>query len=207
MEPTALWQGPSAGGQGSVSFSELFPGELRVDMRWSGRSTQTVWFADGRAVAGSVELRKRAAELGGALRAIPGPKDGVYLEGDGKARPTIARGTKVMVRTADGTMVLGKVSRAVSDGRFSVQKVECLGSCGTAPMMQINDDGYYENVGPAKCSRILASLRNDLQPLPDNPVPVTVGADGRQVLATGQAIGSSVTGLHRLPEQPAGGDA
>jgi len=97
----------------------------------------------------------------------------------------------------------GEVS---ADGRFSVQKVECLGSCGTAPMMQINDDGYYENVGPGKCARILASLRNDLQPLPDNPVPVTVGADGRQVLATGQAIGSSVTGLHRLPEQ-AGGEA
>jgi NADH-quinone oxidoreductase subunit E len=97
----------------------------------------------------------------------------------------------------------GEVS---ADGRFSVQKVECLGSCGTAPMMQINDDGYYENVGPGKCARILASLRQDLQPLPDNPVPVTVGTDGRQVLATGQAVGSSVTGLHRLPEQ-AGGEA
>ncbi|MFW8626654.1 NADH-quinone oxidoreductase subunit NuoE [Deinococcus sp. ME38] len=97
----------------------------------------------------------------------------------------------------------GEVS---ADGRFSVQKVECLGSCGTAPMMQINDDGYYENVGPGKCARILESLRQDLQPLPDNPVPVTVGTDGRQVLATGQAVGSSVTGLHRLPEQ-AGGEA
>ncbi|WP_291428206.1 NADH-quinone oxidoreductase subunit NuoE [Deinococcus sp.] len=92
------------------------------------------------------------------------------------------------------------------DGRFSVQKVECLGSCGTAPVMQIGDDGYYENVGPGKCAQILESLRNDLQPLPDNPVPVTVGDDGRQVLATGQAVGSSVTGLHRLPGH-AGGDA
>ncbi|PNY81921.1 NADH-quinone oxidoreductase subunit NuoE [Deinococcus koreensis] len=85
------------------------------------------------------------------------------------------------------------------DGRFSVQKVECLGSCGTAPMMQINDDGYYENVGPSKCARILAELRSDRQPLPDNPVPVTVTADGRQSLASGEVVGASVTGLHQLP--------
>ncbi|THF86191.1 NADH-quinone oxidoreductase subunit NuoE [Deinococcus sp. KSM4-11] len=91
------------------------------------------------------------------------------------------------------------------DGRFSVQKVECLGSCGTAPMMQINDDGYYENVGPAKCARILESLRHDLQPLPDNLVPVTITADGRQTLASGEVVGTSITGLTRLPEH-AGGD-
>ncbi|MVN85724.1 NADH-quinone oxidoreductase subunit NuoE [Deinococcus sp. HMF7620] len=81
------------------------------------------------------------------------------------------------------------------DGRFSVQKVECLGSCGTAPMLQINDDGYYENVGPGKCARILADLRVDRQPLPDNPVPVTVTAEGRQVMANGQTVGTSLTGL------------
>ena len=31
------------------------------------------------------------------------------------------------------------------DGRFSLQRVECLGSCGTAPMFQLNDD-YHENL-------------------------------------------------------------
>ncbi|CAM3509944.1 NADH-quinone oxidoreductase subunit NuoE [Deinococcus frigens] len=93
------------------------------------------------------------------------------------------------------------------DGRFSVQKVECLGSCGTAPMMQINDDGYYENVTPSKCARILESLHADLQPLPDNPVPVTVNAEGRQVLASGEAIGASITGLGQLPPITPGGEA
>ncbi|GGO27327.1 NADH-quinone oxidoreductase subunit NuoE [Deinococcus humi] len=85
------------------------------------------------------------------------------------------------------------------DGRFSVQKVECLGSCGTAPLIQINDDGYYEKVTPGKCASILKALRADLQPLPDNPVPVTVNAEGRQVLASGEAVGASVTGLNQLP--------
>jgi len=31
------------------------------------------------------------------------------------------------------------------DGKFTVSRVECLGSCGTAPMMQVNDE-YYENL-------------------------------------------------------------
>src|SRR6266446_4906017 len=32
-----------------------------------------------------------------------------------------------------------------TDGRFSLVAVECLGSCGTAPMMQVNDD-YHESL-------------------------------------------------------------
>jgi NADH-quinone oxidoreductase subunit E len=43
------------------------------------------------------------------------------------------------------------------DGKFTLKKVECLGSCGTAPMMQINDD-YYEGLTEEKIDRILASL-------------------------------------------------
>ncbi|MBX7171269.1 MAG: NAD(P)H-dependent oxidoreductase subunit E [Pyrinomonadaceae bacterium] len=43
------------------------------------------------------------------------------------------------------------------DGKFTVSLVECLGSCGTAPMMQIGFD-YYENLTPEKCDEILDKL-------------------------------------------------
>jgi NADH-quinone oxidoreductase subunit E len=43
------------------------------------------------------------------------------------------------------------------DGKFSISRVECLGSCGTAPVMQINDD-YYENLTADKIDEILAGL-------------------------------------------------
>lgn len=43
------------------------------------------------------------------------------------------------------------------DGKFTVTLVECLGSCGTAPMMQIDFD-YYEDLTPEKCDKILDSL-------------------------------------------------
>jgi NADH-quinone oxidoreductase E subunit len=32
------------------------------------------------------------------------------------------------------------------DGRFSLEEVECLASCGTAPCMQINNGAYHENL-------------------------------------------------------------
>jgi NADH-quinone oxidoreductase subunit E len=44
-----------------------------------------------------------------------------------------------------------------ADGRFSLSEVECLGSCGTAPMFQINFD-YHENLTPEKAGEILDSL-------------------------------------------------
>ena len=43
------------------------------------------------------------------------------------------------------------------DGKFTLSEVECLGSCGTAPVMQVNDD-YHEALTPAKLDSLLESL-------------------------------------------------
>jgi NADH-quinone oxidoreductase subunit E len=48
----------------------------------------------------------------------------------------------------------GEVSK---DGKVTVTKVECLGSCGTAPMMQIGDK-YYENLTPDKAVQIIKGM-------------------------------------------------
>lgn len=48
----------------------------------------------------------------------------------------------------------GEVSK---DGNVTVSRVECLGSCGTAPMMQVNDT-YYENLTPEKAVEIVKGL-------------------------------------------------
>ena len=44
------------------------------------------------------------------------------------------------------------------DGRFTLKKVECLASCDTAPVIQINDD-YHENLTPEKIDQILDGLK------------------------------------------------
>ena len=47
--------------------------------------------------------------------------------------------------------------------KFTLKKVECLGSCNTAPVVQINDD-YFENLTPQKIKEIVAALRQDRVP-------------------------------------------
>ena len=51
-----------------------------------------------------------------------------------------------------------KKGQTTADGKFTLNAVECLGSCGTAPVMQINDD-YYENLTEQKIDEIIASLK------------------------------------------------
>jgi NADH-quinone oxidoreductase subunit E len=46
------------------------------------------------------------------------------------------------------------------DGMFTLQEVECLGSCGTAPMMQVNEK-YYENLTLAAVDALLDRLARD----------------------------------------------
>ena len=45
-----------------------------------------------------------------------------------------------------------------TDGRFTLLSVECLGSCGTAPVLMVNND-YHENVTPQDVERLLTELK------------------------------------------------
>lgn len=53
-----------------------------------------------------------------------------------------------------------EVGQTTGDNLFTLVRVECLGSCATAPMMQINHD-YYENLTKAEVDRILEKLANE----------------------------------------------
>jgi NADH-quinone oxidoreductase subunit E len=50
------------------------------------------------------------------------------------------------------------VGETTEDGMFTLSTVECLGSCGTAPMMQIDDD-YYENLTPERVDEVIDNLK------------------------------------------------
>ena len=49
-------------------------------------------------------------------------------------------------------------AQTTSDGKFTVEFVECLASCGTAPVMMCNDD-FYEGVSHAKADEICAKCK------------------------------------------------
>jgi len=50
-----------------------------------------------------------------------------------------------------------ELGQTTPDKKFSLSEVECLGSCGTAPVAQINDD-YHENLTPESVVRLIDEL-------------------------------------------------
>jgi len=53
-----------------------------------------------------------------------------------------------------------EIGGVTPDGKFSLALTECLGSCGTAPAMQVGDR-YFENLTPESVGEILEQLSND----------------------------------------------
>ena len=60
--------------------------------------------------------------------------------------------------------ILGiKEGETTEDGLFTLSTVECLGSCGTCPVVQVNDV-YYENMTTEKVDELIGSLRKGEMP-------------------------------------------
>ena len=60
--------------------------------------------------------------------------------------------------------ILGiKVGQTTNDGLFTLSSVECLASCGTCPVIQVNDV-YYENMTNEKVDKLIESLRKGVMP-------------------------------------------
>ena len=51
-----------------------------------------------------------------------------------------------------------KCGETTSDGKITLRTAECLASCGTAPMMQV-DKEYFENLTPTSVDEILQKLQ------------------------------------------------
>lgn len=52
-----------------------------------------------------------------------------------------------------------KLGETTADGMFTIKTAECLGSCGTGPMMQVGDN-YYELLDEEKVDQILENFKN-----------------------------------------------
>ncbi len=50
------------------------------------------------------------------------------------------------------------VGETTPDGRFTLSTAECLGSCGTAPVLMVNDT-YHENMTIEKIDKLLEELK------------------------------------------------
>jgi NADH-quinone oxidoreductase subunit E len=48
--------------------------------------------------------------------------------------------------------------QTTADGHFTLSTVECLGSCGTAPVVMVNE-AYHENMSPERLDALIEELR------------------------------------------------
>lgn len=57
-----------------------------------------------------------------------------------------------------------KAGETTADGKFSIQSVECLGACGYAPMMQITNGVYVNDLTKEKVDKVIEDLKADKLP-------------------------------------------
>jgi NADH-quinone oxidoreductase subunit E len=67
------------------------------------------------------------------------------------------RNSEKIVKRIQDTLHI-TMGETTPDNRFTLVEAECLGSCGTAPMMQVGDE-YYENLDEASVEKILNELK------------------------------------------------
>jgi NADH-quinone oxidoreductase subunit E len=53
-----------------------------------------------------------------------------------------------------------EAGEVTADGMWSFEEVECLGSCGTAPMLQINDV-FFENLTPESLGALMDRVERE----------------------------------------------
>jgi NADH-quinone oxidoreductase E subunit len=72
-------------------------------------------------------------------------------------------GARLLIRAFEDELDI-RSGEITEDGLFSIAEVECLGSCGTAPMLQVNNDPFLENLKPEEVPTILDKLRGRAAP-------------------------------------------
>lgn len=67
-------------------------------------------------------------------------------------------GARGIVRALEERLGIS-VGEITEDGLFSIGESECLGSCGTAPVVQVNNEPYVEKLAAADVPALLERLR------------------------------------------------
>jgi NADH-quinone oxidoreductase subunit E len=66
------------------------------------------------------------------------------------------RGSERLLAHLERTLGIAP-GQTTADGRFTLSTVECIGSCGTAPVLVVNEK-YHEDMDAAKIDALLKEL-------------------------------------------------
>jgi NADH-quinone oxidoreductase subunit E len=88
--------------------------------------------------------------------------------------PCWLRGSDDVVAACFKATGIGHWGGTSEDGLFTMTEVECLGACSNAPMMQVNNETYYEDLDGPRTEALIAAFRRGETPTPGS----TIGRQG-----------------------------
>lgn len=90
--------------------------------------------------------------------------DQYNLKPIGKHKIAVCTNISCMLRGSDGIMQTIKdrlkigPGETTKDGQFTLHEVECMAACGGAPMCQVDDKDYHENLTSEKMNQLIDQL-------------------------------------------------
>jgi NADH dehydrogenase (ubiquinone) flavoprotein 2 len=108
----------------------------------------------------------------------------------GKYHLQVCGTTPCLVRGADKIMKACKDFANINDGEtsadglFTLQEVECLGACANAPMVQVNNEWFYEDLTYESMQALMKEWKEGREPKtgPQNGRLNALGIEGRTSL-------------------------
>jgi NADH-quinone oxidoreductase E subunit len=88
---------------------------------------------------------------------------GRYLLQACTTTPCWLRGSDDVVAACEKKLGIG-MGETTADGLFTLVEVECLGACVNAPILQVNNEDFYEDLDGPKTEALLDALREGRPP-------------------------------------------
>jgi len=70
------------------------------------------------------------------------------------------RGSSAVVSAAEKHLGI-KIGETTEDGLFTLRETECLGACANAPVCQVSDKAFHEDLTPESIIALLESLKQE----------------------------------------------
>ena len=91
--------------------------------------------------------------------------------------PCMIRGSKAVLESAMKHLGVEK-NHVTEDGLFSISEVECLGACVNAPMMQVNNEWFYEDLNENNIIDVIEKFRKGEHFNPGPQIPERKNSEG-----------------------------
>jgi NADH-quinone oxidoreductase subunit E len=77
--------------------------------------------------------------------------------------PCWLRGSDAIVATCKKKLGIG-IGETTPDKKFTLFEVECLGACVNAPIIQVNNGDFYEDLDPQSTEKLIDALARGEKP-------------------------------------------